>query len=167
MILQETYVLYDVLFKDIGTNTDYTDWASTSTMDIERSEYTQLTQTIPGVFSSRYLSIASYSNRPLIFEFDMVMDCTNDDATGVSTSLRYNALSTGGAVWTAKQMGIQDADWHHVKITLNEETAVLQLDDNTPISRDISVVPNRFYFTLNQDTSISTIKYKNFVIYPI
>ena len=134
-------------------------------MNVERSDYTELTQITPSVFSSRYLSISSYSNRPLIFEFDMVMDCSNDDATGASTSVRYGGSSTGGATWTAKQMNIQDVDWHHVKVILNEDTAVLQLDNNTPISRDISVVPNRFYFILNQDTSISTIKYKNFIIY--
>jgi hypothetical protein len=77
----------------------------------------------------------------------------------------YGPDTPGGAQWNTNQMGIVDTDWHHIKIIVTETTATLTIDDNTSISRDITVNPNRFYFILNQDTSNSVIKYRNLIVY--
>jgi len=167
-IQSEIYELYDVQYKDLGgSKGNDTDW-TVNDMTVDRttdSTCTILTQTTASTFTNRYLNIGKYTNRPLVIEADISIDTGSDDRTGQSVSVRYGASSTGGATWTASNLGITTTDWHHIKIIVTETTATLTIDDTTSIPRDITVNPNRFYFILNQDVSQSTIKYRNLIVY--
>jgi hypothetical protein len=160
--------IYDVQYKDLGgVNGNDTDW-TVSGMSVDRTTDTTctiLTQTTPSTFTSRYLNIGKYTNRPLVIEADISIDTGSDTKTGQMISVRYGASSTGSANWSASNLGITTPDWHHIKIIVTETTATLTIDNTREISRDITVNPNRFYFILNQDTSNSVIKYRNLIVY--
>lgn len=168
-LVSTSYDLYDVLYKDLGGSShNDTNWSSTTV----NSDYTTdptctiLSMISTSTFSTRYNNIASYTNRPLTIEFDMSTTYDSADQYGLGVSLRENASSTGGASWSMGQIGISsDSGWHHIKITLDTTTASLQVDNDTPVSRDITVVPNRFYFTFNTGANNPVTKYRNFIIY--
>ena len=56
-IQSEQYTLYDVLFKDIGTEDDYTAWSYTSNVTISRESETTLTQTDTATMANMTSSI--------------------------------------------------------------------------------------------------------------
>ena len=59
MNLQETYELYDVSFKDLGTDTAYTNWSTVSNMTLTRSETdTTCTPTVVSSVASQYMTIS-------------------------------------------------------------------------------------------------------------
>lgn len=168
-LVSEPYTFYDAKYKDMGTSSDHTttNW-STTTMDVDWTTdptCTTLTALDSSVFSSRYNNIASYTSRPLTIEFDCSMTYIDADQFGVGMSLRIGASSTGGASWSAGQVAMSSGEWYHITIVLNETTATLQVNNNTPVSRNISVVQNRFYFTINSGTTNTSTRYRNFIIY--
>jgi len=153
MVLQETYELKDGTFVDIGTSTSYTAWATTNNITVNRSTTeTTLTQTDTSSFGYMWQSFSTITD--IIFEFDVY-----------TTDRSYTLCSfrDGGTVVRAisgTTAGLTDNTWGHVKLTLKDgKVYVNDATTGTSIS-----TWNRLYITLNNGM---TIKYKNFVVYPI
>ncbi len=163
-IQSEPYTLYDVSFKDIGTETDYTAWTSDSNFTVSRSDVeTTVIPTDPTAFASRYLTISSYTV-PFVIEFDFNLSFTGNTSYGIM-SIRQG--STNKANTSPNALGLTSGKYSHVILTITDEELKINVDgtDKTPLSHD--GVFNRFYITQNANTLWQSIKYKNFIIYPI
>ena len=165
-IQSETYSLYDVLFKDIGTETDYTAWTSLINMDIARTTETILTPTDPTLSGAAYLTISSYTV-PFTIELDFCMDFTSNAGSSV-LSIRQG--STSKASVSPNALGLTSGKYSHIKLTVTSTELQINVDgtDKTPLTHD--GVFNRFYITQNANSAGSlwqSVKYKNFIIYPI
>ena len=155
----EIYEVYDVLFKDIGTSSDYTNWRTSSTVDIARNtEYTTISPVNVDAFSSRAVDLVTGTN---CIEFDV-----NINVSTAFLSLRMNTSSVTNL--SNEYFGIDSSlnQWHHIKIEWNETQYRAIVDDNIKEYRTFSNTPNRFQFSINANTGLQ-IKYKNFVMYPI
>ena len=159
----ETYTLYDVLFKDIGTDTEYTDWTSLINMDIARTTESVLTPTDPTTSGAAYLTISSYTV-PFNIEFDFCMDFTGNAGSGV-LSIRQGTSSKASV--SPNALGLTSGEYSHIKLTVTSTELKINVDgtDKTPLTHD--GVFNRFYIWQNGNMAWQSIKYKNFIIYPI
>lgn len=159
----ETYTLYDVLFKDIGTDTEYTDWTSLINMDIARTTESVLTPTDSTVSGAAYLTISDYTV-PFNIEFDFNLSFTGNASYGIM-SIRQG--STSKAAVSPNALGLTSDKYSHIKLTVTSTELKINVDgtDKTPISHD--GVFNRFYIWQNGNVLWQSIKYKNFIIYPI
>ena len=156
-IQSEIYSLYDVLFKDIGTSSDYTDWRTSSTVDIARNtEYTTVSSKDSTVFSSRAVNLPNGAN---CIEFD-----ANINVPTTFVSLRRDTTSVTNL--SNEYLGITTklGQWHHIRIEWNETQYRAIVDDDIKDYRNLSDTPNRFQFSINANTGLE-IKYKNFMIY--
>lgn len=153
IILQETFVITDGTFVDIGTSTNYRTWASTNNLTISRSPTeSTLTQTDTSSLAYMWQSFSPITD--IIFEFDVY---TTD------SSYTLCSFRDGGTVVrtvSGTGAGLTDNTWGHVKLTLKDgKVYVNDATTGTSIS-----TWNRLYITLNNGM---TVKYKNFVVYPI
>ena len=163
-IQSEPYTLYDVSFKDIGTEDDYTAWTNDSNFTVSRSDAeTTITQTDTTAYASRYLAISSYTV-PFTIELDFCMNFTGNAGSGV-LSIRQGTSSKGSI--TPNALGLTSGEYSHIKLTVTSTELQINVDgtDKTPITYD--GVFNRFYIAQNANTLWQSIKYKNFIIYPI
>ena len=162
-IQSETYSLYDVLFKDIGTEDDYTAWTSLINMDIERTTESLLTPTDPTVSSATYLTISDYTV-PFTIELDFCMNFTSNAGSNV-LSIRQGTSSKAGV--SPNALGLVSGKYSHVILTITDEELKINVDgtDKTPISHDGEF--NRFYIWQTGNLAWQSIKYRNFIIYPI
>ena len=157
-LVSEPYTFYDVKFKDIGTDTDYSNWNTSSTMDIIRSATETTLQPLdPTAFSSRYVATGTATT----IEFDYNM---NIDAVGFS--LRQGTVSSTS--FSAQYLGTvgQTDMWHNIKIETNGTKYRAIIDGNEKEWKDMtgSQTFNRFYVGINADSGL-VIKYKNFLMY--
>lgn len=160
----ETYTLYDVVFKDIGTATDYTAWTSDSNFTVSRSDVeTTIIPTDSTAFASRYLAITDYTV-PFVIEFDFNLSFTGNASYGL-LSIRQGSSSKGSI--TPNALGLVSGEYSHIKLTVTSTELQINVDgtDKTPITYD--GVFNRFYITQNANSLWQSIKYRNFIIYPI
>ena len=163
-IQSEQYTLYDVSFKDIGTEDDYTAWTSDSNFTVSRSDAeTTITPTDTTAFASRYLTISSYTV-PFVIEFDFNLSFTGN-ASYTIMSIRQGTSSKGSI--TPNALGLTSGEYSHIKLTVTSTELQINVDgtDKTPLTHDGTF--NRFYITQNANTLWQSIKYKNFIIYPI
>ena len=163
MFQSETYSLYDVLFKDIGTETDYTAWTSLINMDIERTTESVLTPTDPTVSGAAYLTISDYTV-PFTIELDFCMNFTGNAGSGVM-SIRQGTSSKASV--TPNALGLTSGEYSHIRLTVTSTELKINVDgtDKTPLTHDGTF--NRFYIWQNGNSLWQSIKYKNFIIYPI
>lgn len=164
MFQSETYRLYDVLFKDLGTQASYAAWTSDSNFTVSRSDVeTTITPTDNTAYASRYLTISSYTV-PFVIEFDFNLSFTGNTSTGIM-SIRQGSSSKGSI--TPNALGLVSGEYSHIKLTVTSTELKINVDgtDKTPISHD--GVFNRFYITQNANALWQSIKYKNFLIYPV
>ena len=156
-IQSEIYELYDVLFKDIGTSTDYTDWRTSSTVDIARNtEYTTVSPKDSTVFSNRAVDLVSGAN---CIEFDV-----NINVSTIFLSLRRDSTTVTNLSNEYLGIATELDQWHHIRIEWNETQYRAIVDGNIKEYRTLSNTPNRFQFSINANTGLE-IKYKNFIIY--
>ena len=157
-LISEEYTMYDVKFKDMGTDTDYSNWNTSPTVDIIRSATeTTLKPKDFTVFSSR--SVATGTATTIEFDYQ-----TNIDA--VTMSLRQGTVSSTGL--TTQYLGTtgQTDMWHNIKIETDGTKYRAIIDGNVKEWRDMvgEQTFNRFYFAFNQDSGL-IVKYKNFLMY--
>ena len=156
-IQSEIYELYDVLFKDIGTSTDYTDWRTSSTVDIARNtEYTTVSPKDSTVFSNRAVDLVSGAN---CIEFDV-----NINVSTIFLSLRRDSTTVTNLSNEYLGIATELDQWHHIRIEWNETQYRAIVDGNIKEYRTLSNTPNRFQFSINANTGLE-IKYKNFIMY--
>lgn len=156
-LISEAYPIYSVIFKDMGTSTDYTDWKTSSTVDIARNtEYTTVSSKDSTVFSNRAVNLPNGAN---CIEFDV-----NTNVNTAFVSLRMDTTSVTNL--SNEYLGITTEldQWHHIRIEWNETQYRAIVDDDIKDYRNLSDTPNRFQFSINANTGLE-IKYKNFIMY--
>ena len=154
-LISETYTLYDVLFKDIGTQDDYTAWSYAGNTTINRSESeTTITQTDTSSMASMYQTLPVTDG--FCVEFDVKSTYTEwfnlvSFRQGSSAKLSLNVSFLCG-----------DSEWHHIILKVNNGTVNVNRDGTDLTPQTLSDTINRVY--LQVGTS-STVQYKNFIIY--
>ena len=151
-----------MLFKDLGTETDYTDWSSDTNFTISRDDVeTTLIQTSTSSMASHYLTISDYTV-PITIEFDFCLNFTGNGGTGVM-SIRQS--STSKASITPNALGLVSGEYSHVKLILTDEEVQITVDGTSKTSIPYDATFNRFYITQNANVAWQSIKYKNFILY--
>lgn len=157
----ETFVINDCVFRDGGVigDSNYTQFYGYANFNPQViSDGTLLTQSVASIYNY-YANTDSTSDlydftAPFCLEFDVV-DFTGTVGTQIAES------GQGGAIRTFAQLGITDAC--HLKITVNGNQILYQVDDGTPITQNYTTTKARVSIIINN----GTLTYKNFMIYPI
>lgn len=155
-IQSEPYTLYDVSFKDIGTEDDYTAWTYANNATISRASETTITQTDTASIAGVYQTLPLTDGFCVELDVQAIFETTFTIISfrqGSSTKLNLGANGLLGG----------SGDWHHLKITVNGLDVDVVRDD-TQIPQTLSDTVNRIYLHVGNS---STVKYKNFIIYPI
>lgn len=147
---------YDVLFRDLGTTASYSNWNSSQTTSISRSETDTTVQ--PNdftVFSSRTVNTGGAT----VIEFDA--------KTNVLTgwmSLRQNSTSVTNL--SQQYMDCSVDEWHHYRIEVDgvQYRAIVDGSEREWRTMTGSQTYNRFQLSFNQNTGL-IIQYKNFIMY--
>lgn len=161
-IQSEPYTLYDVLFKDIGTEDDYTAWTNEGYMVVERTNETKLTPTTTTNQATRHLSLTSYTV-PFAIEMDL---CLTFETGGGSSLLSLRQSSSSKARYTPNGLGLTTGEWVHLRLEVTDETLTAVVDGTRKDGVGHDGTFNRFYFTIPANYNWA-IKYRNFIIYPI
>jgi hypothetical protein len=154
----EIKTIYDVLFKDIGTSEDYTNWRPSTTVDISRGTHVIITPKDSTVFGSIAVNLPNGAN---CIEFDV-----NINVNTAFISLRQN--TTAVTSLSNEYIGITNrlGEWIHIQIEWDENNQYRAIVDGVKKEyRTFSAVPNRFQFSINENTGLE-INYKNFIMYP-
>lgn len=156
----ETYTLYDVLFKDIGTAEDYTAWTYLSNVTLTRSDAeTSITQTSSSSGASQYLTLPLTDN--FCIETDLSLSATYVTSYTLF-SFRQGTSAKGSIPYT--RLGLTDDEYGHVKLTVQGTNVDITVDGTSKTPITLTDTINRFYLGVNNGV---TLKYKNFIIYPI
>jgi len=159
IFLQETFVVYDVLFKDIGTSNNYGTWTSTDFTGTKISRNSECTTLTPeDNYDAQSLSVTGTS---LVFEMDI--NLTYSVSTSENAFLRF--IASTNRTFYPTGLGLQSGNWHHLKFVVSNDTVTAFVDGVDKGSQSISNITT-FRFVLNNNY-VSNMKYKNFVIYPI
>ena len=159
-----TFPVLDCLFRDGGVTGDsnYTAFKNYSSFNPQvfddgtvitnssSSNVYYLANT--GDSSDEYDFIPSY-----VMEFDIV------SATGTLGNQYITLLEYQGSPKNKSLSSLSISDNCHLKVTVTGTQVIYQKDDNTPITETYSTSKTRIGLILNN----TTLKYKNFVIYPI
>ena len=159
MILQETFVLIDGSFVDIGTNSNYSSWTATDFTGTKISRNTEYTTLTPS--DDWDVQDQTISNSDLCIEFDM-----NLTYTASSSFIRFRGSGTNVQTLNQSSLGISSGVWSHVKLTRIGNTLNIVVDGVTKTQAPINNNLDTFRLVLS-NTSSTDLKYKNFVIYPI
>ena len=157
-IQSEIYSLYDVLFKDIGTDVDYAKWNSSSQIDstiVRDSNCTTLTPLDPTVFGARTVN----TNGATVVEFDI-----NVNVSTPFMSLRQGTSSVTNL--STQYLDLSVDEWHHIKIEVDGVNYRAIVDGVAKEWKEMTGVQtyDRFQFSFAQNTGL-VIKYKNFIMY--
>lgn len=155
MNLQETYGIYDVLFKDLATDEDYTAWSYSQNATISRASETTIIQTSTDAIASMYQTLPITDG--FCVEFDIQATYYNSFTLigfrqGSSNKLNLNANFLCG-----------DSEWHHIKLTVNGLNVAVNRDGTDLTPQTLSASVNRIYMQVG---NAAIVQYKNFVIYP-
>ena len=152
--------IIDGVFKDIGTDSNYTDWTYTNNATLSRStSETTMTQISSSSAASQYVSL------PITDEFCIEFDLSLSDNSVSSYSVfsfRQGTSSQGNVPYT--RLGLIDDKYSHIKMIVSGNTVNLIVDGVSKPDLTLTNAINRFYIGANQGVSL---KYKNFVIYPL
>ena len=158
MSLTKTYEVFDVVFKDIGTDTNYAAWTNDINLTLVRgTDYTTLSQT--DTSSAGIHRLNPSITYDLCIECDLYID-VGSSYTGF-IQFRQSTSNKGSISITNFNTG----EWQHLKLTVDGTTVSINVDgvDKNPLTLSSSTW-DRVYFQILYNT---TVKYKNFIIYPI
>lgn len=136
---------------------------SNITVDMQ-SDGTLLTQSA----NSNALYYANLDSTSDLYDFEAPF-CMEFDA--ISHSIDSNASDGCGIHLTEKNKSskykafasLNTTSNNHIKVTVDGTNVIYQVDNNTPITEEYSTTKVRVAFLLNN----ATLKFKNFMIYPI
>ena len=165
MFQSETYSLYDVLFKDIGTDTVYTDWTNEGNLTVERTNETKLTPTTITSQATRYLSLTSYTV-PFAIEMDLCLTFETGGGSSLLSLRQSSQVSSIKAGYTPNGLGLTTGEWVHLRLEVTDETLTAVVDGTRKDGVEHDGTFNRFYFTIPANYNWA-IQYRNFIIYPI
>lgn len=151
----ETYELLDAIFVDNGVSTDYNDtgWTNSNLVSpLDRTDGTKLEQSNTANAGFRFRILSQTTDICIEFDFKVV------NASDGIFSFRNG--STSLKTIYASNVGAEANTWTHLKVTVKDGKYYL----NTSTSGTALSEWNRFNF---QSYNGNSIKYKNFVIYPI
>ena len=162
-LLSEIYELYDTIWCDIGTSTNYNDsgwstWSSYLMSRTRNADYTLLEKADSSTtgYQIRYLSTLT---NPHIIEYDA------KQVGGVTSSivfqLRGNNQSVVKQVALSNFSGAAIDTWYHYKIDLDNKTWT-----NTTLNKTVTFDDGfvSFFFMIGS-TEGHTIHYRNFMVY--
>ena len=156
----ETYTLYDVSFKDIGTEDDYTAWTYLNNVTLTRSDAeTSITQTNSSSGASQYLTLPVTDN--FCIELDISLSAT--DVTSYSL-LQFRQGSSAKGNIPYNSLGLTANEYSHVKLTVQGTDVTITVDGTVKTPITLTDTVNRLYLGVNYGVAL---KYKNFIIYPI
>ncbi len=155
-LISEEYTMYDVKFKDMGTDTDYSNWNNSQTTSISRSETDTTVQ--PNdftVFGARTVN----TNGATVIEFDAKVNVLT-----AWLSLRQNSASVTNL--SQQYLGYSVDEWHHYQIEVDgvQYRAIVDGSEKEWRTMTGSQTYNRFQMSFNQNTGL-IIQYKNFLMY--
>lgn len=163
-LVSETYEVLDAKFKDIGTTgqSNYTSFYLYSNFNPQvtgtGTVFTNSTSSSLQVYPQLDSATDLYDWIPsFCIEFDAV------EVTGNLTNQAITITENGGSVKYKKFNAIGLNGECHMKITCTPTQIITQKNNETPITEDYSMSKVRIGILLNN----GSLKYKNFVIYPI
>ena len=165
ILLQERYGLWDTLFHDEAidgqkNNNWYISNTDNLTVSTDSNGTTLTSSGAVQYYSNSSSSINRYLTGKWSMEFDVV------EYTG-NINIRLNQLSSTYWDWQFSNKGITNGS--HVKLTYNNDgTLTYQVDDNNPVTLNISVeFTGNLGLTFRFSGSGLSLKYKNFKVYSI
>ena len=149
-LLQETFVLEDYLKYDVGTIANHNDaiWNAVTylTRNIEDTTFT----------NTAVSTINTGISNNIIIEFDLKY---NTGSTSPVIQIREGSSNILLSA-TRQQLGLSNNEYTHIKISINDNQAVISNSTNTnTVVGDVTGF-NRFYFRIGAN---ETIQFKNFV----
>jgi hypothetical protein len=162
----ETYEVYDCKWYDFGTDSTNNIWLNSSTMTVNYGDdCATLTETTSGTTGILVTDTNHYIQPNDVFEFDfMQVDGSRNYAP------IYIRNKTNGASLTSfhlTHINQQINTWIHLKCQIIDTTLYIYVNDNpTPVERPMSNTDTDYRIYLNTPTDTTTLKYKNFKVYP-
>lgn len=151
-LLIETFVLYDVLNYDNGTQASYNNGAWRNPTTIVRDvEYSTVGS------SDSVMALFSAINGNICIEIDVK---TNTFSNGSVLRIN-NSSSTVLAELTRTVLGMAQNEWKHIKLTIIDNKLTV---DGTSVSNVDVTGYDRFYIRSNQSYSVN---FKNYKLYPV
>ena len=143
-----------MLFKDLGTDEDYTAWTYTNNVTISRASETTITQTDTASMANMFQTLSVTDG--FCVEFDVQATYYNS-----FTLVNFRQGSSGKLNLGASYL-CGDSEWHHLKICVNGLNVTVSRDgvDLTPQTLSASI--NRIYLQVG---NAAIVQYKNFMIY--
>lgn len=172
IFLQETYEVCDGVWFDKGilndpqTNDNWVNYSSTATLT-RTDTHSVLKET--GSINT-IARIGSGTSTEYKFNGDFCLELDLKQVDGAYTTAfidirNYNGSDNINPV-TMYNIGIQDHDWHHIKIKVTEDYIIAQADNNTPYSTQRVVTPD-YRLGLWGGQDITELHFKNVRVYPI
>ena len=163
-VVSKTYGILDCIKVDKGTITEHSDiWSIPSNLDFTRtSEYTEFKEKTIG---SNFGTTVTGLTDSCVIE----MDYYQVDGELTNTFMQLHTSSgtspyTGGIALS--NLGGSLENWYHLKITIKDGKAtILNTDTSISIVKQLTGSPSQFVFWSSGD--ITTVRCKNFCIYPI
>lgn len=153
----EIYSAIDAIFKDMGTDSDYTAWSYTNNASISRASETTITQTSTENMANMYQTLSVTDQFCVEFDVNAVYESSFTLVSFRQGSSSKLNLGVNGL------LGGSD-DWHHIKLSVNGSVVSVNRDGVDLSPQSLSDTINRIYLQVGNG---GTVKYKNFVIYPI
>ena len=159
IIQSETYSIMDSKWYDFGTDSTNNIWLNSSTMTVTYGDdCATLTETTSGT-TGVLVTDSNHVIQPNdVFEFDFMQVDGSTAYSPIYIRNRTNGASLSN--FSLYNIGRQVLNtWIHLKCQI--------IDDNpTPVERPMSNTDTGYRLYLNTPTDITTLKYKNFKVYP-
>ena len=156
----ETYSLIDAVFYNSGIGaTGDASFYNPSNIDVDvQSDGTLLTQSA----SSNALYYANIGTTGDLYDF-IPSFCIEFDIISSSGVTAISITEKNGTAKVKQFSALNITSNNHVKITVDGTNVIYKVDNNTPVSEAYTTTQVRVAFLLNS----ASMKFKNFVIYPI
>ena len=166
MFVSETYEVLDCIRIDNGTSSDHSDIWNTNTTSAtcivtRASDYTEFKEANVGTNFSNGVTGLTGS---CVIEFDY-WQLDGLSSTFLQILDSSNNLPYSGGLYL-QDLGGSLSTWYHLKFTIsNNVLTILNETNNTSVTKNLSATPVKFNFWSSGD--VSTLRFKNFRIYPI
>lgn len=167
-IQSEIYEVLDCKWYDFGTDSTNNIWLNSSTMTVNYgTDCATLTETTSGT-TGVLVTDSNHVIQPNdVFEFDFMQVDGSTAYSPIYIRNRTNGASLSN--FSLYNIGRPVLNtWIHLKCQIIDTTLYIYVDDNpTPVERPMSNTDTGYRLYLNTPTDITTLKYKNFKVYPV
>ena len=162
----ETYEVYDCKWYDFGTDSTNNIWVNSSTMTVTYgTDCATLTETTSDTTGILVTDTNHYIQPNDVFEFDFMQVDGSRNYAPIYIRNKTNGVSLTSFHLT--HINQQINTWIHLKCQIIDTTLYIYVNDNpTPVERPMSNTDTDYRIYLNTPTDTTTLKYKNFKVYP-